>query len=83
MLKQVKKSRASRAIVAAALVSLGSIAVSTSPVIAAEDGARDPNGLYILGVNPWFIVKLPFKILSLAVSAPLSLWQGQRDGYEG
>lgn len=82
MLAQVKKSRASRAVIVAALVSLGAITVSTSPVVAMEDGARNPNGLYVLGLDPWALVLLPWKLLSLAITLPISGLSG-RASYEG
>jgi len=74
MLQQVKKSRASRVVVAAAIVAMGTLTVTTTPSYAEDQGARDPNGLYILGANPWDILIFPIKMLSRVLTLPLGVF---------
>ena len=71
MLQEVKKSRASRFVVAAAIVAMGAVSVTATPTFAADDQARDPNGLYIFGQNPWDLLIFPIKMISRLVVLPL------------
>jgi hypothetical protein len=80
MLNQIKKSRASHAVVAAAVLSFGALTVSTTPVVAMEDNGHDPNGLYIFGLDPWGIIVLPFKLASMLLLPAAFIG---RDTYEG
>ena len=73
MLQHVKKSRASRIVVAAAIVSMGAMTVATvpSPAFAEDQGARNPNGFYPLGLDPWEALIFPLKIFSRLLTLPV------------
>lgn len=73
MLNRIKESRASRVVVAAAIVAMGAVAVTSSPSFAQNDDGRDPNGLYIFGLNPWDILVLPFKVVSRLIIIPVGI----------
>lgn len=81
MLQEVKKSRASRAVVAAAIVAMGTLTVTATPSVAEDQGARDPNGIYVLGLNPWDVLIFPIKLVSRVITLPLGAFR-IADDYE-
>ena len=82
MLKQMTKNRASRAVLAAAVVAMGVVAVTATPSAAAEEG-RNPDGLYIFFFSPLKIITSPFRLFNFALRLPLAPFKLQRDEYEG
>ncbi len=84
MLKKIRENNASAAVVAAALIAFMTVTITATPSFAMEDNGRDPNGLYILGVNPMNIILLPFKIFAFAATARVAVFSSlTRQGYEG